>query len=105
MADQFGQAPLASPTAPDLGNGAALTRPLLRAPHNLRLDGMLSRSLSGARVPSSSSVGPQAPFTMVEDVAGAAFLFAADWGHLLEILVGEMAAPAWWNQARRRQRR
>ena len=33
------------------------------------------------------------PFAMAEDVAGAAFLFAADWGHLLEILVGENGGP------------
>ena len=42
MVAQFGQAPLASLPSPDLGNGAALTRPLLQAPHNLRLDGTLS---------------------------------------------------------------
>ena len=30
---------------------------------------------------------------MAEDVAGAAFLFGADWGHLLEILVGENGGP------------
>ena len=26
---------------------------------------------------------------MAEDVAGTTFLFAADWGHLLKIVVGE----------------
>ena len=69
MAAQFGRAPLASLPSPDLGNDAALTRPLLQAPHNLRLDGTLSRSSSGARVMSPSSIGRRSPFAMSEDVA------------------------------------
>ena len=69
MAAQVGRAPLASLPSPDLGKGAALTRPLLQAPRNLRLDGTLSRSSSGARVMSPSSVGRRSPFAMSEDVA------------------------------------
>ena len=91
MAAQFGRAPLTFPSAPDLGNGAALTRPLLQAPRNVRLDGTLSRSLAGARVP--SSVRRQAPFAMGEDVAGTAFPFAAARGHLPEISVVENDGP------------
>ena len=93
MASQFGRAPLASPPFTDLVNGAALTRPLLRAPRNVRLDGTLSRSLSGARVTSPYSVGLLAPFAMVEGVAGAAFLLATAWDHLPEILIVENGAP------------
>ena len=93
MAAKFGQAPLPSPPAPDLENGAALTRPLLQAPHTLRLDGRLSRSSSNAQVPSSSSVERQPPLMMAEGVTSAAFLFAAAWVHLLEILVGENDGP------------
>ena len=87
MAAQFRWAPLASPPAPDLGNGAALTRPLLREPRNVRLDGMLILSLPGARVLSHSSVRRRAPFAMAEDVSGAAFLFATARGNLQEILI------------------
>ena len=93
MVAQFGQAPLPSPPAPDLENGAALTRPLLQAPHTVRLDGRLSRSSSGAQVPSSSSVERQPPLMMAEDVNSASFLFATAWGHLLEILVEENDGP------------
>ena len=93
MAAQFGRAPLTFPPAPDLGNGAALTRPLLQAPRNVRLDGTLSRSLSGARVTSPYSVGRWAPFAMAEDVSGTAFIFVASWGHLPDILVVENGGP------------
>ena len=91
MASQFGRAPLASPPFTDLVNGAALTRLLLQAPRNVRLDGTLSRSLAGARVP--SSVRRRAPFAMGEDVAGTAFPFAAARGHLPDILVVENGGP------------
>ena len=94
MATQFGRAPLVSLPSPDLGNGAALTRPLLQAPRNVRLDGTLSRSSSGAWVLSPSSVRRCYPFAMSEDVAGAAFLFSAAWGHLPEILVVENGGPS-----------
>ena len=79
--------------APSFGTGTASARPLLRAPHNLRLDGMLSRSLSGARVTSPYSVGRWAPFAMAEDVSGTAFIFVASWGHLPDILDVENGGP------------
>ena len=104
MLDQLGRSPLASPPAPDFGTGTAVARPLLWSPHNVCLDGALRRSSADARVLSMSPVGRRAPFAMAEDVAGAAFLFAADWGNLQEILTVKTAAPAWWNGARRRQR-
>ena len=87
MAAQFGQAPLASPLASALETGATSARPLIQAPHNVRLDGMIRRSLSGAWFPSPYSVGRRSPFTVVEDVADTALFFAASCGHLPEILV------------------
>ena len=73
MAAQFRWALFASPPAPAFGTGAALARPLLQAPHNVRLDGMLSRSSTGAQVLYPSSVGSWDPFAMAEDVVTAAF--------------------------------
>ena len=82
MADQLGQAPLASPPAPALFIGAVAARPLLLAPRNVHSDEALHRSLAGARVTSPPSVGRRASFAMVEDAAGAAFLFAVTQGKL-----------------------
>ena len=101
----LGRSPPVSPPVPAFRTGAAVARPLLQAPCNVRLDGALRRSLSDARVPSLSSVGCRPPFAMVEDAAGATFLFAAARGNLPEILAVKMAAPVWWNRARRRQQR
>ena len=84
---------LASLLALALVTGAALARPLLQAPCNVRLDGTLRRSSAGARVPSPSSVGRWSYFTMAEDVAGASLLFAATWDHLPDILVVENVSP------------
>ena len=47
----------------------------------------------GARVPSPSYAGHQAPFVMAEDVAGAILFFVAARGHLPEILVVENGGP------------
>ena len=55
MEAQFGRAPLASPPALALWTGAS--RPLLRAPRNVRSDGTLLHSATGARVLSSSFSG------------------------------------------------
>ena len=93
MAAEFGRALLASPPSPAFGTSAALARPLQQAPHNVRLDGLLSRSSAGAKLPYPSSFGRQKTFTMVEDVVGAVLLFSAAWGHLLEILVVENVGP------------
>ena len=93
MADQFGQAPLVSPLAQYFKTCAVATRPLLRAPHNLGLVRTLHHSLAGARVLSLSSVRHQSPFVMAEDAAGAALIFAATWGNLLEILTVENCVP------------
>ena len=93
MAAQFGQAPLVSPPALALGTRTASIRPLLRAPHKLRLDGMLHHSLAGAQVLSLYSIRRWAPFTMVKKDAGVAFLFAAAQVNLLKILDVKMAAP------------
>ena len=105
MAAQFGQAPLPSPTAPDFENGAALTIPLLQAPHTVRLDARLSRSSSGAQVPSSSSFERRTPFVVSEGVTSAALLSpplgSISWRYWLE----KMTVPAWWNQARLLQQR
>ena len=60
----------------------------------MHLDGTLSRSSSGAWVLSPSSVGRRSPFAMPEDVSGAAFLFSAARGHLMEILVVENGGPS-----------
>ena len=48
MAAQFGWAPLVSLPDPALGTGATSTRPLPQTLRNMRLGGMLSRSLAGA---------------------------------------------------------
>ena len=93
MLDQLGRAPLASPLAPFFGTGASVYRPLLRAPRNVRSDGVQHRSSAGARVLSPSSVGLRDPFVMVEDAAGAAFIFSAARGNLLEILIVENGVP------------
>ena len=92
MAAQFGRAPLASLPAPALGTSAASARPLLQAPHNVRLDGMLRRFFEGTQVPYPSSVGRRYPFTMAEDVAGAVLFFVAAQG-LLEIMIVENGGP------------
>ena len=105
MLAHLGRAPLASPPAPDFGTGDTVARPVLWAPHNARSDRALRRSLADARFLSMSSVGRRAPFAMGEDVSGAAFLFVAAWGNLQDILAVKMAAPAWWNRARLRQRK
>ena len=86
MADQFGRAPLASPPELALGTGASATIPLLRAPRNVRSNRKLSRSSVGARVLSLSFVGILCSSAMADDTAGAARLFAAARGYLLEIL-------------------
>ena len=59
----------------------------------MHLDGTLHRYSAGARVTSPSPVGRHNPFAMAEDAAGAAFLFAADRGHLPEILDVENGGP------------
>ena len=82
MADQLVLAPLVSPT-----------RPLLWAPYNVRSDGVLSLSSAGAQVPSASSVECRSPSAMVEDTAGAVFLFATARGNLLDILTVENGIP------------
>ena len=91
MEAQFGRSPHASPLAPALGTGAALARPLLQAPHNVRLEGTLSRSLEGVQVLSLFSVGRWDPFVMAKNIACAAFFFDAARVHLPEILVVENA--------------
>ena len=105
MLAQLGRAPLASLPAPAFGTGDAVARPVLWAPHNVLSDRELRRSLAYARFLSMSSVGRRSPFAMAEDVAGAAFLFAAAWGNLQEILAVKMASPAWWKRARLHQRK
>ena len=86
MVAQLGWALLASPPVLDFGTGASVARPLLGAPRNVRSYRVPRRSSSGARVLSLSYVRHQAPFVMAEDAAGAALIFAATWGNLLEIL-------------------
>ena len=104
MAAQFGRALPASLQAPSFGTGATSARPLLRAPHNVRLDGTIHRSLMDARVPSHCSVWRLAHFVMAEDAAGATFLFDAAQGNLLEVLVEENGAPPTrWNRDKCRQ--
>ena len=93
MSAQFGRAPLTSPPAPDFGTGPASARPLLQAPHNVRLNGTLICSLAGAQFPSLSSVRRRSPFVMAEYAAGDAFLFSAAWGHLLEIFDVKNGGP------------
>ena len=70
-----------------------MARPLLQVPHNVHMDGLLSRSSPGAQVPYPSFVGRWYPFTMAEDVLGAFLLFSVAWGHLPEILVVENGGP------------
>ena len=77
-----------------MGNDADLNIPHLQATFNVRLDGRLSCSSSGAWVLSPSSVGRRYPFVMLEDVAGAAFLFSAARVHFPEILVVENGGPS-----------
>ena len=89
MEAQFGRALHASPLAPALGTGAASARPLLQAPHNVRLEGTLSRSLEGVQVLSQFSVGCWDTFVMAKHIACAAFFFAAARGHLPEVLFVE----------------
>ena len=91
MEAQFGRALHASPLASAFETSAASARPLLQAPHNVRLEGALSRSLEGVHVLSLSSVGCWYPFVMAENIAGAAFFFDAARGSLPEILVVENA--------------
>ena len=94
MAAQFGRAPLASLPALDFWTGAASVRPLIQAPHNLRLDGILHHSLVGPRVPYLYSVRPWPPFVMAKNTAVAAFLFDAAQGNLLKILDVENGGTA-----------
>ena len=93
MAAKFEQALLASPPAPAFKTGSASARTLPLAPPNVRLENMLSRSLSGSRVPSPSSIRRRVPFVMVIDASGAKFFFPAAWGHLPEILGVENVGP------------
>ena len=77
MAAQFGRAPLASLPALALVTGAAVARPILRLPRNVRSDRTLRRSSVGAQVLSPSFVGILCYSSMADDTAGAARLFAA----------------------------
>ena len=76
MVDKFGRAPLVSPPAPALGNGAATARRLLQAPCNVRSDRTLRRSSADARVPSPSFVSLLCSSAMADAAAGAVRLFA-----------------------------
>ena len=91
MEAQFGRALHASPLASAFGTSAASARPLLQAPHNVRLEGALSRSLEGVQVLSLFSVRRWDPFVMAKNIACAAFFFDAARVHLPEILVVENA--------------
>ena len=75
-AAQFGRALITSPPAPAFETGAAVARPLLGAPRNVRSDGTLRRSSAGARVPYPSFVGILVYLTIATDATGAARLLA-----------------------------
>ena len=83
---QLGRAFLASLLAPAFGTGAAVSRPLLWAPLNVRSDGALQLSLAYTRILSLSSARRRPPFAKAKDAAGATFLLAARQSNLPEIL-------------------
>ena len=86
MAAQFGRAPLTSLPTMALVTGAAVARPLLQLPRNVRSNRTLRLSSVGARVQYPSFVGIMCSSSMADNTAGAARIFAAAQGNLPEIL-------------------
>ena len=77
MAAQFGRAPLTSLPTLALVTGAAVARPLLQLPRNVRSNRTLRLSSVGARVQYPSFVGIMCSSSMADNTAGAARLFVA----------------------------
>ena len=93
MTDQFKRAPLVSLPDPTLWTGVATTKPLLRAPRNVRSDGPLCLSYQGARVLSPLFSGVLWSYTMSDAITVTARLFAATQGNFTDILDNKNGGP------------